>query len=62
MLSVEDNEIITDVYYPQEEPIEPGCHHLGHEPSYKPRIKIPHQLIVERGRKLASKLLTVFAV
>ena len=54
------DEVISHHYYPQEEPIPPGCHHLlrllGLEPSYTPRVKIPYQLIKERGRELNSKM------
>ena len=55
VLNTED-EVVADIYYPEEEPIPPGCHHLvGHQPTYTPRVKIPYQLVKERGRKLNSK-------
>lgn len=59
VLSSEDDEAVSH-YYPQQEPIPPGCHDilriLGLEPTYTPRVKIPYQFIRERARKRNSKL------
>lgn len=59
VLGGEDDEVVSH-YYPQQEPIPPGCHDilriLGLEPTYTPRVKIPYKFIRERARKRNSKL------
>lgn len=54
------DEVSSHHYYPQEEPIPPGCYDilriLGLEPTYTPRVKIPYQLINERAKKRNSKI------